>query len=290
MKYLIKTVIAFVILCCAFVYSSAQESAVKSVYDQYDRLEEVSSGEKIELKVGESIAIFSDTDDIVDRYDSAFEGAYLNAAYVFYSDGTANNVNDSKYVTISHVDPKNDINALYGVKPTSGYIDMMIYYVIAYWDSKGTTHLASGEYAFKVKVVGENGEGAVALEKLSLPEEITIREWYDYLLTPTIEPLDAAASLSWTTSDSGVAFVLPGYTAIELGQGKYFSENVSLYVTERDCCIRAREAGTAVVTVTSDDGQTASLRVNVVPYEIHKADVMDLVDDIYTSVKSSLYR
>ena len=278
------------LLSCPVMSGFAQGPAVKSVTDQFDRLEIVSAGEKIDLKVGESIAIYSDTDAAVDRYDSAFDGAYLNAAYVFYSDGTSNNPNDSKYIRISHVDPKSDINALYALKPTSGYIDMMIYYVIAYWDAKGVTHVAHGEYTFKVRVLPKNGDGAGALKKLSLPKEITIRERYDYLLTPTMEPNNAVASFNWSTTDSGVAFVLAGETALELGQGKYFSENVSLYVTERDCCIRAREAGTATVTVTTDEGLSASVKVNVIPYDIHKADIIDIVDEIYSAVKSSLNR
>lgn len=292
MNKIIRNILIFCqVLCCSFIYSQAQDYAVtKSIYDQFDRLETVSSGAKIELKVGESVAIFSDTDAIVDRYDSAFDGAYLNAAYVYFSDGTTNNSTDSKYIKISHVAPKDDINALYGLKPTSGYINMKIYYVIAYLDSKGTTRIASGEYPFKVKVIGENGEGSAALKEVSLPKEITIRELYDYLLTPTIKPADAITTYRWNTTDQGVAFTLSGETAIELGQGKYSSENVSLYISEKDCCIRARKAGTAIVTVTTDEGLKASVKVNVIPSEIPASDILDVVYDINDLVEDSLKR
>ena len=286
-----KILILCLILFYPVIHALAQDSVVtRSIADQFDRVEKVGSGAKIELKVGESIAIYIDTDAVVDRYDSAFDGAYLNAAYLFFSDGTTTNSRDSKYVKISHVAPKDDVNALYALKPTQGYIDMQIYYVIAYWDSRGTTRVADGEYYFKVKVVGENGEGSSSLQELSLPEEITIHEWYDYMLTPVVKPEDAVTTYVWDTTDQGVAFTLSGDTAIELGQGKYFSENVSLYMTGKDCCIRARNAGTAVVTVTTDEGLKASVKVNVVPSEISKADVMEVVDDIYSIVEDSLKR
>lgn len=290
MKSFIKLLLSVsIILNVAVLQGFAQDPQVKSVYDQFDRLETVSPGEIIEMKVGESLGVFSDTDDIVDRYDSSFEGAYLEAAYLFFSDGTTNH-SDSKYVSISHTAPKDDINALYALKPTPGYIDMIIYYVIAYFDKKGTTRVASGDYSFKVKVVGNDGGGSASLQNLSLPEEITIREFYDYLLTPTIKPLDAVTTYEWKSSDQGIAFTLAGDTAIELGQGQYFSENVSLYVTEKDCCIRARNEGTATVTVTTAEGLTASVKVKVIPSEISKADVMDVVDEIYNIVEDSLSR
>lgn len=272
------------------VHGFAQEPATKSIYDQFDRLLKVGSGDRIELKVGEFIGIYSDTDDIVNRYDATFDGAYLNSAHVYFSDGTTNNSTDSKYIQISHTNPKEDLNGLYGLKPTSGYVDMIIYYVIVYWDSKGREHLASGQYTFKVKVVGKNGEGSSVLKKISLPNEITIREYYDYLLTPTIEPADAVTGYTWKSSDQGVAFALSGKTAIELGQGKYSSENVELYMTEKDCCIRARNAGVATVTVTTDEGLTASVKVNVIPFEIHNGDINDILEDIYSIVEDSLKR
>lgn len=290
MKSFIKFILSIsIIMYLTVIHGFAQSPQVKSVYDQFDRLEKVSPGEKIELKVGESLGIFSDTDDIVDRYDSTYEGAFLNAAYLFFTDGTTTH-SDSKYVSISHTAPKDDINALYALKPTPGYIDMIIYYVIAYYDKRGTTHVASNQYSFKVKVVGNNGDGSASLQNLSLPEEITIREWYDYFLTPSIKPLDAITTYEWQSSDQGVAFTLSGDTAIELGKGKYFSENVSLYMTEKDCCIRARNEGTAIVTVTTAEGLTASVKVNVIPSEISKADVMDVVDEIYNIVEDSLSR
>ena len=83
---------------------------------------------------------------------------------------------------------------------------------------------------------------------------------------------------------------MAGYDAIDLGKGKYFSENVSLYISENDCCIRARDEGTATVTVTTEEGLTASVRINVIPYDIRKADIMDVVDNIYDVVKDSFKR
>ena len=90
--------------------------------------------------------------------------------------------------------------------------------------------------------------------------------------------------------DQGVAFALSGETAIESGHGKYFSENVELYVTEKDCVIRARDAGVATVTVTTDEGLTASVKVNVIPFEIHNADINYILEDIYSIVEDSLKR
>ena len=272
------------------VHGFAQGPETKSIYDQFDRLLKVGSNDKIELKVGEFVGIYSDTEDIVERYDAAFDGAYLNSVHVYFSDGTTNNSTDCKYIKISHTNPEYDLNGLYGLKPTSGYVDMILYYVIRYWDSKGRDRLASGQYSFKVKVVGENGEGNSVVKKISLPNEITIREYYDYLLTPTIEPADAVTGCTWKSSDQGVAFALSGETAIESGYGKYFSENVELYVTEKDCIIRARDAGVATVTVTTDEGLTASVKVNVIPFEIHNADINHILEDIYSIVEDSLKR
>ena len=283
-NFLIESMAVLMTLCSYMIAGHAQETAVKS-----GRLEKVGSGAKIELKVGETVSIYSDTDDIVDYYDAAFDGAYLNAAYVFFSDGTTTH-SDSKYVRISHTNPQYDLNELHGLKPTPGYVDLQYYYVIAYWDSRGTTRIASGEYPFKVKVVGENGEESSSLQKLSLPEEITIYERHDYLLTPSIKPSDAVTKYYWDSSDQSVVFTLAGDTAIELGQGKYFSENVSLYVSEKDCFLRARDPGTATVTVTTDEGLKASVKVNVIPYELHKYDLIELVDDIFSIVDESLNR
>lgn len=287
--YIKRFLSASLALCLPSVCGFAQSLEVKSVFDQFDKAEKVSSGEKIELKVGESIAIYSDTEAIVDRYDAAFEGAYLTAAYVFFSNGSTQS-DDSKYIRISQVAPTDDINALYALKPTPGFIDMMIYYSITYYDARGTKRIASGDYPFKVKVVAGEGGGSSSLRQLSLPKEITIREWYDYLLIPTMKPSDAVTSLTWKSDDQGVAFTLAGYDAIDLGKGKYFSENVSLYMSENDCCIRARDEGTATVTVTTEEGLTASVRINVIPYDIRKADIMDVVDNIYDVVKDSFKR
>lgn len=290
MRYFRRKFLFLAFFIIPVVHGFAQGPETKSIYDQFDRLLKVGSGDKIELKVGEFIGIYSDTEDIVKRYDTAFDGAYLNSVHVYFSDGTTNNSTDSKYIKISHTDPEYDLNGLYGLKPTSGYVDMILYYVIGYLDSKGRDRLASGQYSFKVKVVGENGEGNSVVKKISLPNEITIREYYDYLLTPTIEPADAVTGCTWKSSDQGVAFVLSGETAIESGHGKYSSENVELYVTEKDCIIRARDAGVATVTVTTDEGLTASVKVNVIPFEIHNADINYILEDIYSIVEDSLKR
>ena len=290
MRYFRRKFLFLAFFIIPVVHGFAQGPETKSIYDQFDRLLKVGSGDKIELKVGEFIGIYSDTEDIVKRYDTAFDGAYLNSVHVYFSDGTTNNSTDSKYIKISHTDPEYDLNGLYGLKPTSGYVDMILYYVIGYLDSKGRDRLASGQYSFKVKVVGENGEGNSVVKKISLPNEITIREYYDYLLTPTIEPADAVTGCTWKSSDQGVAFVLSGETAIESGHDKYSSENVELYVTEKDCIIRARDAGVATVTVTTDEGLTASVKVNVIPFEIHNADINYILEDIYSIVEDSLKR
>ena len=263
----------------------AQELDVKSSHNDVDRLLKVSSGDKIELKVGEVLGIYSDTDDVVDRYDRVYEGAYLNSAHVYFSDGVANSNPNSKYILINHADPKNDFNTLTGVKPTSGYVDMMIYYVVAYFDKKGTIRLASGQYYFQVKVVGKNGEEATKLKKLSLPKEITIIENSDYLITANVEPSDADVNLAWTSSDEDVAYALAGTTILERGGTLFFSDNVSLYVTERDCCIQARYPGTATLTVTADDGVSASIKVNVIPSVVKMSDATDKMWDIYDEVK-----
>lgn len=290
MRYFRRKFLFLAFFIIPVVHGFAQGPETKSIYDQFDRTLKVGSGDKIELKVGEFIGIYSDTEDIVKRYDTAFDGAYLNSVHAYFSDGTTNNSAGSKYIKISHTDPEYDLNGLYGLKPTSGYVDMILYYVIGYLDSKGRDRLASGQYSFKVKVVGENGEGNSVVKKISLPNEITIREYYDYLLTPTIEPADAVTGCTWKSSDQGVAFVLSGETAIESGHGKYSSENVELYVTEKDCIIRARDVGVATVTVTTDEGLTASVKVNVIPFEIHNADINHILEDIYSIVEDSLKR
>ena len=61
-------------------------------------------------------------------------------------------------------------------------------------------------------------------------------------------------------------------------------------MTEKDCCIRARNAGVATVTVTTDEGLTASVKVNVIPFEIHNGDINDILEDIYSIVEDSLKR
>ena len=238
-----RLLIASVFLCLSVLSVVAQDVDVRANYDRYDRLLKVSQGDKIDLKVDELVGIYSDTDDIVDRYDAAFNGAYLERAYVFFSDGTVTKTPDNKYIRINLDSPSEDLNSLCGLKPTSGYIDMKIYYVITYYDKKYTPRIASGEYGFKVRVVNENGEAAKPLQSISLPEKVSVGRGLHYLLTPTIKPEGAAAALTWSSSDNSIVYIVP----------------------DSDVYILGRKEGVAVVTVTTDDGKQASTEVTVKP-------------------------
>lgn len=250
------------ILCFGLVDGFAQAPEVKSLSDEVDRLLKVSSGDKIELKVGEKLGVYSDTEDVVDRYASLYEGAYLEAAFVYFSDGKGNSNPNSKYVSIDNRDPKSDFNILNGIKPTSGYIDMMIYYVITYFDKRGRTYVDSNEYYFKVKVVGADGDEGVALQKLSLPSKVSVGKGLHYLLTPSVKPEGADPAFTWTTSDSQIVHIVP----------------------DSDVYIYGRKEGVATVTVTADNGMQASTEVHVLPEpEIIKD--FDLVGDFWYMTK-----
>ena len=229
-----RVLFILILFCSMFLDGIAQD---------VDRLLKVGSGDKIELKVGEVVGIYSDVDDIVDRYDSAYEGAWLEAAYVFFSDGKANTNPNGEYIQINHVNPGEDFNTICGLKPTSSYIDMKIYYVITYYDKRGTKHPVSGDYYFKVKVVGEGGKDSGPLKSISLPSKVSVGRGLHYKLTPSLKPEGASASFKWKTSDSRIVHIVP----------------------DSDVYIYGKNEGVATVTVTADNGMSTTTEVHVLP-------------------------
>lgn len=250
--------------------SYAQDIVSKASFDDIDRTVTAKANSKIDLKVGELLGVYSDTDDIVERYNSTFEGASLRIAYVYFIDGKPGTSSYNKYITVNHLEPEIGLSTLYGLKPTGDYIDMVFYYTIEYITKDGRIRLASGDYSFKVKVVDEKGEGAKPLKKISLPKEINVKDGYNYLITPKTQPENAYAHYTWSTSDSDIVFIISG----------------------TDCCITARKEGKATVTVKADNGLEASTTVNVLPEPkvLSGWDASNMVWDIKEIVEDALDR
>ncbi len=100
---------------------------------------------------------------------------------------------------------------------------------------------------------------------VSLPNRVTILKGYSKTITPTVYPSESSTTFEWSSSDTSVVTVYSG-------------------------TIKGKKAGTATITVTTENGKTAECVVYVksVPSELEYCNVANRSNVIDSLVKRSL--
>lgn len=225
----------FFVFLSASVYAQALPE-IKSYDGVADRTITIEDMDKLEIRVGEVVDVYCDNYSITSYFwESNMSSCWVDHAWVFHSDGTANKHPNSRYVAISHLDPSIGLSRLYGLEPTNGFIMMEMYYSLSWRYPGSRVYVLQDDYPFQLKVY------AVKPKSVSVQEEISLRVGNTAVLEPSLTPSDAYSKYTWTSSDDEIA------TVNEEGKVTAVSE------------------GKAVIKVTTDNGLSASCKVSVVP-------------------------
>lgn len=232
-------VLFLALLVCWAGNVSAQNLPETKSYDYdgvADRTVTVKEMDKLEIRVGEVVDVYCDSFGITDNFwEPSMSMCFVDHAWVFHSDGTANKHPNSRYVAISHIDPSIGLTRLFGLEPTDGTIWMEMYYSLSWRYPGSHVYVLQDDYDFQLKVY------AIKPETVSLQEEKTLREGQSFVLEPTLTPSDAYSKYKWESDDEKVVTV------------------------DEDGKVTAVSEGRAIVTVTTDNGLSASCEINVVP-------------------------
>lgn len=101
---------------------------------------------------------------------------------------------------------------------------------------------------------------------VSIPETLTIAEGYSHTIVPKLNPQNASASYTWTSSDSNIATIS--------SNGKLFG----------------RQAGEATITVTTDNGKESLCRITIItpPEEANSRNIQTRIQKIKEAVQRTL--
>lgn len=201
-----------------------------------DRTVTVEEMDKLEIRVGEVVDVYCDSYGITDYFwEPSMSMCYVDHAWVFHSDGTANKHPNSRYVAISHIDPSIGLTRLFGLEPTDGFIWMEMYYSISWRYPGSHIYVHQDEYPFQLKVY------AVKPKSVSIQEELSLREGQSASLEPVLTPSDAFSRYKWSSKDEKVATVNDKGVVFAVSEGR------------------------TVITVTTENGLSASCAVTVAP-------------------------
>lgn len=206
-------------------------------YESADRTIRVANGEKVELRVGEVVDVYCDSDDIVNSFwESSMSACWVDHAWVFHSGGKGNDHPNNRYITLSHIDSSIGLTRIYALEPTDGFISMEMYYSLSWRYPGSRIYVLQDEYYFKLKVY------AIHPKSVSLSEEtVRLSEGKSVVLTPSLTPSDAYTKYTWSSDNEEVATV------------------------DEDGEVYAEGEGSAMITVTTGNGLTASCEVRVLP-------------------------
>lgn len=230
-----RLLFSFLILVLSLFSMSAQSTkGYVEWVDEATRDEMVREGylDEVVLNVGEVVNIYADMDGVAhSTYESGMSGCWVDHAWVYTSSGKT----DSEYVLINHTDASKGLSTIMGLKACKRVMFEIYYSVTWTYPKDNTKYVAQSHYYFYVTVKD------VKVNSISLPETAQIKVGEYKALRLKITPSDANPKLSWSSSDGNIA------TVNQSGQ------------------VHGIADGTAQITVTTNDGKTASCLVTVCP-------------------------